>query len=380
MPVRNQLFGVYKLVELKTADGYRPFVVENASRNRKMNVSSKNYVQGTAKSRILDIAEITEEISITLPILLGGAQVMDGRSLIAYYLSEALKEDTTVLPLITNATINIAADSGASVSVKLLSDGRPTTQSFKVTNRPVDKIAVEGVTAPLDPTVSTPSRVARFYDFRARIGKYVYYIISASITIQVDTVNKYFIAGIPDENEWQATEMYYADAMNNDSQNPLKSTDENNFYNFNTQFPFIGVTGIKVSGRGSAAVELNQAYEDDPETYDFDDYFSQEAKWEAVNADFTVDGGTGGSQYDLTWQRPGEVQTSTEQSGDGDASSFKLQIWNPDTGASGSWVDLLAYSNGDPVLDLSNSVVSSSNFKIDTGVMTADFDFVNWVK
>lgn len=382
MPVRNQLFGVYKLVELKTASGsFKPFVVQEAKRNRNMAVSAKNYVQGTAKSRILDIGEITEEIDITLPILLGGAQVMDGRSLVAYYLTEALREDTTVLPLITTATINISSDAGASVVVKLLSDGRPSTQSFKVTNRPIDNIAVDGVTAPLDPTVSTPSRVARFYDFRARIGKFVYYIISASITIEVSTDKKYFIAGIPDEDAWTSTTMYYADEMNlggNDG-NPLESTDTNNFYNFNTQFPFIGVTGIKVSGRGQAAVELNQATED--QNYDFDDYFTSSAKWEAVNVDLTTDGGPSGTQYDLTWQKPGQVQTSAEQSGDPTASSFKLQIWNPDANSgNGQWVDLLADSNNVPVLDLSNSVVNTSNFNVTTGVLTADFSFTNWVK
>lgn len=381
MPVRNQLFGVYKLVQLKTATGFKPFVVEKASRKRNMKVDPKNYVQGTAKSRILDIAEITEEIDITLPILLGGAQIMDGRSLVTYYLSEALKADTAVLPLITNATINISSESGANVSVKMLSDGRPSTQAFKITNTPIDQIDVDGETAPLDPTVSTPSRVARFYDFRAKIGKFIYYIMSATITINVRTENKYFIAGIPDESAWPATQLYYADDMNSggNTGNPLESTDTNNFYNFNTQFPFIGVVGVTVTGSGTAAVELNQASEDN--NYDFDDYFTSGASWEAVNVDLTTDGGPNGQQYDLTWQLPGQVQTSAEQSGDPTASSFKLQIWNPElNGGNGSWTDLLNDSNGNPVLDLSNSVVNSSDFQVTTGVLTANFNFTNWVK
>jgi len=379
MPIRNQLFGVYKLLQLKGADGnYRPYVVDRASRNRKMDVEAKNYVQGTAKSRILDIGAISEEIEITLPILLGGAQVMDGRSLVSYYLTQALNETTTVLPLITSATITISSDAGASVNVRMLSDGRPSTGAFRVTNLPIDALTVSGVTSPLDPTATGagngPSRVAKFYDFRAKIGKYVYYIMEASITITVKTEKKYFIAGVKDANAWTTTQQYVASAMGSGATgNPLKSTDSNNFYNFNTQFPFIGVSGISVEGKGKAAVELTDA--STPKDYDFEDYNTPAAQWEAVNVDLSPDGGGDGKQYELTWQRPGEVLTAAYMAGDPSQAGFMLQIWDPTSGVSGAWTNLL----GD-VLDLSASVVKSSNFIVTTGVLTADFEFTNWVK
>ena len=61
--------------------------------------------------------------------------------------------------------------------------------------------------------------------------------------------------------------------------------------------------------------------------------------------------------------------------GDPSQAGFLLQIWDPTSGASGAWTNLLG-----TVLDLSASVVKSSNFVVTTGVLTADFEFTNWVK
>lgn len=381
MPIRNQLFGVYKLVELKQADNtYRPFLAEKASRDRTMSVKSKNYIQGTAKARVLDIGEITETFSFDLPILVGGASIMDGRSMITTYLSQALNENSTVLPLIESASVKIQSEGGASVSVKMLSDGLPSQEPFRVTNRPVDTFGVGGVDTPLDPTSAAgPTRVARFYDFRAKIGKFVYFIMEANIDIKVNTEKKYFIAG-KDSASWLTNQQYKASAMRTPYRNPLKSTTGNNPYNFNTQFPFIGVSGIEVSGGGKAAVELTQASEDS--NYDFNDYLSTEARWEALNVDLSQDGGPDGNNYELTWQLPGEVRTAADQSGVDDA-GFLIEIWTPDSGnpQTGTWKSLFYDATlGQDILDLSQSVVNSSNFQISTGVMTSDFKFTCWVK
>jgi len=109
MPIRNQLFVVYKLLELKSPTGtsYRQYIAESASRRRTMEVNAKNYIQGTAKSRILDIGAISETFSFKLPILVGGASVMDGRTLILDYLAAALDETSTNLPLITSSSISV---------------------------------------------------------------------------------------------------------------------------------------------------------------------------------------------------------------------------------------------------------------------------------
>ncbi len=385
MPIRNQLFGVYKLVELKQSDGsYRPFLAENASRKRDMKTEAKNFIQGTAKARVLDIGAISETFSFKLPILVGGASVMDGRSMVTTYLAQALNENSTVLPLIKSAKIAISSEGGASVDVEMLSDGLPQQQPFKVTNRPVDTFAVNGVNIPLDPTAAGgPTRIAKFYDFRAKIGRFVYYIMEANISIEVGTDMKYFIAG-KDSDTWAANEQYKASAMRSPYLNPLKSNGTNNPYNFNTQFPFIGVTGITVKGSGKAAVELTQLNNTDS-AYDFNDYSTADASWESINVDLTTDGGPDGNQYELTWQLPGEVRTAADQSGSAGA-GFLLEIWTPagtlgpGFPASDGWISLFKDNTGTDVLDLSQSVVNASNFNVSTGVMTSDFSFTCWVK
>ena len=161
----------------------------------------------------------------------------------------------------------------------------------------------------------------------------------------------------------------------NTNQNPLASTDTNNPYNFGTQFPFIGVTGIQVSGSGTAAVELSDYSV--PVDYDFEDYNNSAAKWEGVNVDLTPDGGGDGNNYELTWQEPGEVRTSALQAGDASEAGFALEIWNAGTS---QWDNLFKNSSGTDVINLSKSVVKSSNFNVVVGVMTSDFEFQCWVK
>lgn len=399
MPVRNQLFGVYRLLQLKSTGGaYKPYIVESASRSREMEVSAKNYVQGTAKSRILDIGGFTETITMKLPILVGPASELDGRTFIKYYLKEALNAETSVLPIVKSAKISISSGEGASVEATLLSDGRPSTAAFQVTslNPDTDLGTLSGKLDPTNATAGGPSRVAKFYDFRAKIGKFVYYIMSAEINVEVDTKNQYFIAGVQDSTFWTVDEQYEAGEMNLGQGNPMASTDANNYFNFNTQFPFIGVAGIKVSGSGTAAVELSNVVGGTSD-YDFDDYISNPAagtgppRYESVNVDFSTTGGVDGKQYELTWQRPGEVITADYIQGDSN-SGFLLQIfdpkandgtndgdYDPKTNTGGKWVGLFD-DNGTSILNLSKTVVNKSNFKIDTGVMTADFSFTSWVK
>ena len=361
MPVRNKLYGVYKLLEL----GGNKYVVESANRNREMEAQPKNFVQGTAKARIMDVGGLSETISVNLPILVGGGASLDGRALVNTYIARALDETNETLPLITGATIKVGQE-GATVSANFLSDGRPSSGAFKVTNFPIDNVPGK----PLDPTYSDPTRVARFYDFRCRIGGIIYYIMEASIEIRVNTDKKYFIAGA--ENTWGTTQ-FVATAMNT-NQNPLASNDANNPYNFGTQFPFIGVTGIQVTGSGQAAVELSDYSV--PVDYDFEDYGNAQTKWEAINVDLSSDGGGDGNHYELTWQRPGEVRTAADQLGDPSAQGFLLEIWNPNKVGGAGWEALLDTA----VVDLSNALVTKSDFRVSVGILTVNFGFINWVK
>ena len=365
MPVNNKLYGVYKLLEL----GGQKYIVERANRNRQMEAEPKNFVQGTAKSRIMDIGGIYEEISVSLPILVGGAAEanMDGRGLLATYIQRALDETSTAIPLITSASISITQEQ-ANIEARFLSDGRPSSQAFIVTNFPID--TMQG--APLDPSVAGPTRVARFYDFRCRIGGIIYYIMEARLEITVQTDRKYFIAGA--EVGWGSGAQYGNSTMES-SHNPLKSNETNNPYNFGTQFPFIGVTGIRVQGSGRAAVELTDFTTPTPD-YDFNDYSTPNHRWEAINVDLSTDGGGDGNHYELTWQQPGEVRTAADQLNDPTAVGFKLEIWNPTTTTSGAWEDLLTGSG----LNLDYSVVKKSDFQVSTGILTVNFEFINWVK
>jgi len=386
MPIRNQLFGVYKLLELKSPTGntYRPYLAETASRRRTMEVNAKNFIQGTAKNRILDIGAISETFSFKLPILVGGASDMDGRTLILDYLAAALNESSTNLPLITSASISVSSEGGATVDVEMLSDGVPSQMPFRITNRPIDSIGVGGVSQPLDPINSDrgPTRVAKFYDFRAKIGKFVYYIMEAKVVIKVNTEKKYFIAG--KQTGWGDGQQFVSAAITN----PLQSTSTtdgsgnlggNNPYNFGTQFPFIGVSGITVEGSGKAAVELTDVQEDTK--YDFDDYNSgPPGKYEGVNVDLTENGGEGGNNYELTWQTPGVVRTSALQAGDASEAGFALEIWDAYKSGGAGWINLFKNSSGVDVINLTKSVVKSSNFQVSTGVMTSDFEFQCWVK
>jgi hypothetical protein len=364
MPVNNKLYGVYKLLEL----GGQKYIVERANRNRQMEATPKNYVQGTAKSRIMDIGGIFEEISVSLPILVGGAAEngLDGRGLLNTYIQRALDENSTAIPLITSARVSITQEQ-ANIQANFLSDGRPSSQAFIVTNFPVD--SVPG--SPLDPQVAGPTRVARFYDFRCRIGGIIYYIMEATLEVTVQTDRKYFIAG--SEVGWGDTAQYVHPDLET-THNPLKSNETNNPYNFGTQFPFIGVTGIRVQGSGKAAVELSDLSA--PVDYDFNDYATPQAKWEAINVDLTSDGGNNGNHYELTWQQPGEVRTAADQLNDPTAVGFQLQIWNPSSTTAGAWEDLLQGSG----LNLDYSVVTKSDFQVTTGILTVDFAFINWVK
>ena len=364
MPVNNKLYGVYKLLEL----GGQKYIVERANRNRQMEATPKNYVQGTAKSRIMDIGGIFEEISVSLPILVGGAAEngLDGRGLLNTYIQRALDENSTAIPLITSARVSITQEQ-ANIQANFLSDGRPSSQAFIVTNFPVD--SVPG--SPLDPSVAGPTRVARFYDFRCRIGGIIYYIMEATLEVTVQTDRKYFIAG--SEVGWGDTAQYVHPDLES-THNPLKSNEANNPYNFGTQFPFIGVTGIRVQGSGKAAVELSDLSV--PVDYDFNDYSTAQTKWEAINVDLTSDGGNNGNHYELTWQQPGEVRTAADQLNDPTAVGFQLQIWNPSSTTAGAWEDLLQGSG----LNLDYSVVTKSDFQVSTGILTVDFSFINWVK
>jgi hypothetical protein len=317
MPLNNNLFGVYKSIKVNNTT----LIASSASRNKNMDVQAENYIQGTPKSRILNIGGVHETIEIEAPVLIGGGSVVDGRNLVNIKINELLNPTTAVLPLLEAATISVS-EQGASVNMTLKSDGDPAdlnSNVFQVLSVPV---------AELDPILYTPTRKARFYDFRVNIGSKKYFVMEASIKVTGETTDAYFL--IPNGAVIDQT---------------TYTTVGDVSFKAGTQFPFIGITGIKISGSGKAAVLLSDLNSDG-------DYFDTD---ESVNINLA----TGAN--DMTLQRPG-VSVSED-------ADFVLQIYDGT-----NWNDLF------PSVDLTRSVVHSSNFAVSSGLLTVNFDFTCWVK
>jgi hypothetical protein len=160
------------------------------------------------------------------------------------------------------------------------------------------------------------------------IGSKKYFVMEASIKVTGETTDAYFL--IPNGAAFDQT---------------TYTTVGDVSFKAGTQFPFIGITGIKISGSGKAAVLLSDL-NSDGDFYDTD---------ESINVNLA----TGAN--DMTLQRPG-VSVSED-------ADFVLQIYDGT-----NWNDLF------PSVDLSRSVVHSSNFAVSSGLLTVNFDFTCWVK
>lgn len=314
MPINNDIFGVYKSIRVSGEQ----LVAKSVNRNRKMSTKVTNYLQATPKSRILDIAGTSDDITIEAPILIGGGSTVDGRNFVNQKVKEILRIDGNVptLPVLSSAKYTIG-ESGASVTLSLKSDGDPRISSgFAITT---------DVIAELDPLgAGGPSREAVFYDFRAQLGSRKYYIMSADITLDAGTEEAYFL----NPGNWDGTEA-------------------NSYFNVGgvgftagKQFPFLGVSSITLSGGGKAAVMLTPAGEA---------------------------AGLGLTSVDVTYQKAGETIYSGKVTND----TFILEIATPGVGT--GWTSL--FQN----LDLSRAVIDTANFRVDTGIMTMDFNFKCWV-
>lgn len=358
MPINNNLFGVYKTL---LVDG-QVVLASRASRSQEMEVSQKQFIQGTPKNRILDIGGVSETITISAPVLIGGAQTIDGRSLILKKLNEIISNPfTATLPILKSASISIS-ESGADTSITLLSDGDPSVIT-NLTNAPFEVVSTQAEylpNDPLNPITKTPSRVARFYDFRVSILGKVYYIIEASLNIQVNTEQKYFIGAYV-----TATNVTESGGDGEAVINTLGTK-----INSGSQFPTIGVSGIQISGSGKAAALLRNLNEGlgDPADYDFNDYntVQDDAADEAINVNL----GTGLS--DLNLQKPGKVVY--------DDTGLQIEVFKyTNNSGTGSWESLLTYNNT-AVVDLRRAVINKANFNVEPGMLTIDFDFTCWVK
>ena len=122
MPINNDILGIYKQVYVLTSGTAVSYIVESANRNVSIEASPKVLIAGSPKTRIMDIGGVTETISISAPILIGGGAAYDGRALVGNKLTEILNPATATLPILKTASYSIN-EGGGSVSVTLESDG-----------------------------------------------------------------------------------------------------------------------------------------------------------------------------------------------------------------------------------------------------------------
>ena len=315
MPLRNSMFGVFKLVYINQATPpaapvWQPYLVSQANTNTTMQAQAQSYVQGTAETRILDISTLNQEISLETPILVGPAYALDGRSLLGDRITTAADKSSTLLPILESATVNISSDSGATVSMKLRSDGSSGINSvFKIEDP-------SSVPPQLNPLVAGPSRTARNYDFIAQFGPYKAFVREASIEVAVELEQTQFL--IPYTSDYAISD-------------PLMGT----------QYPYLGVAGIKITGTGSAAAEILSSHDgaNDPQ-----------------NSDLT-------KSASVTIQTVPDLCRSAEQ-------DIILNI-GPIVSPEHSLL---------PGVDISKTVINSTNFKVTNKLITVDFGFTSWVK
>ena len=344
MPINNNLFGVYKSFKIS---GNR-VVADNLQRNRQMTASPVNYVQGTPKARVMDIQGVTETLSLTAPIFVGCGSSVDGRFLANTKINEILNPSTATLPLLTNATFNIG-EQQSSVSLTLESDGDPNNSTaFQIRS---DEVPELSPVAPYGPT-----RLAKFYDIRVQIGQRKFFVMSATITVQAQSTKaNFFIPG--DWGDYRGWGVYGGTGS---TQLTLKNEDLSAragtgvTFQPGTQFPFLGISSIQITGSGKAAVLLEDLNADN----DFEDTN------EAIN--LSLKSGT----TDMTLQNPGFADT--------EAQNFVIEIYDPVWAAGGGagvgWSSLLPGT-----INLTKSIVNTSNFTLGTGLLTVDFGFLCYV-
>jgi len=344
MPINNNLFGVYKSFKIS---GNR-VVADNLQRNRQMTASPVNYVQGTPKARVMDIQGVTETLSLTAPIFVGCGSSVDGRFLANTKINEILNPSTATLPLLTNATFNIG-EQQSSVSLTLESDGDPNNSTaFQIRS---DEVPELSPVAPYGPT-----RLAKFYDIRVQIGQRKFFVMSATITVQAQSTKaNFFIPG--DWGDYRGWGVYGGTGS---TQLTLKNEDLSAragtgvTFQPGTQFPFLGISSIQITGSGKAAVLLEDLNADN----DFEDTN------EAIN--LSLKSGT----TDMTLQNPGFADT--------EAQNFVIEIYDPVWAAGGGagvgWSSLLPGT-----INLTKSIVNTSNFSLGTGLLTVDFGFLCYV-
>jgi hypothetical protein len=124
-------------------------------------------------------------------------------------------------------------------------------------------------------------------------------------------------------------------------------------YQPGTQFPFMGISTIQITGSGQAAVLMQDL--------DADDAF--------ISANESINLSLQPGTSDLDLQDPGYVRYQP--------AGFTIEIFDPACLAAGGtgWTSFLT-----PQLKLEEAIVNTSNFSLTSGLLTVDFNFICWVR
>ena len=337
MPINNDILGIYKAVFIRTSSGGAgySYIVESASRSVSIEASPKTMMIGSPKTRIMDIGGASESISIQAPILIGGGSRWDGRSLASDKINEILDPTNASLPVLKSAEYSIN-EGGGSVSITLEGDGDTGigTSSFWVVQSNQPHPSLDPTGTGIGYSTAGPTRVARFYDFRAQIGNRIYFIQEASISVNVETSKAYFINPYNFVNPNSG----YTLASGGGTNLPSGLSGNGISYKYGTPFPHIGVNAITVTGKGKGAVVVGSTY-----------------------ADENIAG--------ITTQSAGKTVLASASS-----TSFALEVAGYDTANVFGWQNLIPAGIG-----LSKAIINATNFQVNTGILTVDFDFMCYV-
>lgn len=345
MPSGNDF--VSKLRRLKIGD--KIYLAQNFNRADSMDVEPAVLLDGTILPQILDIGGVREQIRVEAPILIGSGSAYDGRTLINEKIQEQMNFNFD-LPIMSSASIQVQRRGGGSASIELLGDGIPNSDVFQVLGpQEADNI--------LNPSHedNIPTRKANWYDFAVSIGKYQFQIESLRLDMRYQSEELYFMNSLDAQGN----------VLNQDLPGGVRYP--GNTYNFGTQFPWIAVKSMSMTGGGTAVVSLK----------DLDSDGDYEDDGEAVNVNL----GEGGI-HDLTLQRPGRVLH--------EANNFEILIFKPqnDTDpdahnqdvSNGTWVPLFADITDSSIIDFRKGVITKSDFQVNANeVMRVNFEFTCWV-
>ncbi len=340
MPLNNNFYGVYKFVTVKTKPistnvvGLNPYIIQSLRVSDTMQTSAKFYMQGTPLTKVLDIGNVAQTITIDAPILVpppNQPDLSDGLQLIwdLANLQYTNSIPNNFLPLLETAKINIGTDK-SNVNLTLKSDGDPnnTVNVFEITS---------GATAQgyINTTnLNNGARVAKNYDFYVNIGGFCFFVDAADIEIKVNSADKNFLGVYQGNtllpNNYQVPQ---------DGLNGGVYTDGDPTYS-GWQFPFIAVGGIEITATGKAVISIDA-------NGNFINYNNIQSYQTNVNDLLAAS--------NVTLQYSGELTTT--------ATNFNIFYAGSDT-LSGVLP---------PVFATNKAVVTTRNSNFSEGVMTTDF-------